>query len=120
MRSIIRSGITAIALILCLSASFAVIAKGNLEKLKFKTSSVCDMCKSRIEKALKETEGVTEALVNLNKSEVNVKFDPAKTSAEKVKQVVLNTGYAVDGRNPDQAVAAKLPKCCQKSGSCAH
>ncbi len=120
MKSIIKQSITAIALILCLSASFAVVAKGNLEKLKFKTSSVCDMCKSRIEKALTETEGVTDALVNLNKSEVNVKFDPAKTSAEKIKQVVLNTGYSVDDRSPDKAVAAKLPKCCQKSGVCNH
>lgn len=55
----------------------------------------CVMCASRIEKALSETEGVSDASVNFAASQALVLFDPEKVKAKDLQQVVKDAGYNV-------------------------
>ena len=88
--------------------------------VNIKTSAVCGSCKARIEKALAAVEGVEGAILNLNSQQVKVKYDPGKTSPEKLREVVSSTGYNADDVKANAEAYHKLPGCCQKPGVCAH
>lgn len=53
----------------------------------------CSSCAQTIEKALKKTEGVLEAYVNIATEQANVTFDSGVISLEQIGAVVDGTGY---------------------------
>ena len=53
----------------------------------------CASCAQTIGKALKKTEGVLEAYVNIATEQANVTFDPGVTSLAEIGAVVDGTGY---------------------------
>jgi len=55
----------------------------------------CSSCSSRIEKALRETEGVMTAGVNLVTENANITFNPKKVSLIRIKEIIKNIGYQV-------------------------
>ncbi len=55
----------------------------------------CAACAQIIQKALMKAEGVTEARVNLTTETAYVDYDDKKTSKEKLKEVIKNTGYDI-------------------------
>src|SRR5262249_62305015 len=66
----------------------------------------CAACASRIEKALADTPGVTSAGVNFATARATVKYDPAATGPEALRDAVREQGY--DGVLPaaDQSTGA--------------
>ena len=60
------------------------------------TDMSCASCAQAVEKGLKKAEGVIEAQVNFAAEKAYIKFDPEKSSREKLIEVVRNTGYDVD------------------------
>lgn len=60
------------------------------------TDMSCASCAQAVEKGLKKAEGVIEAQVNFASEKAYIKFDPEKSSREKLIEVVRNTGYDVD------------------------
>lgn len=54
----------------------------------------CAACVSRMEQALNKTDGVSQATVNLATEQASVSFDEKKVTPEKIKQVVIDTGYS--------------------------
>lgn len=53
----------------------------------------CASCVALVEKALKKTDGVSEATVNLSTEKAYVEFDESKVSVSKLISAVKNSGY---------------------------
>lgn len=53
----------------------------------------CSACVARVKGTLKRTEGVSEVHVSLEKNEAEVRYQPDKTSPEKLAKVVDEMGY---------------------------
>jgi periplasmic mercuric ion binding protein len=113
--------LSAVILVAILSSWVSAPVKPRAEVVSIQTSAVCESCKNRIEKALKSTDGVISANLNLDDKKIKVKYSPDKISPNQIRTVIANTGYDADGvkKNPDAFTA--LPKCCQKEGgACEH
>jgi Cu+-exporting ATPase len=63
----------------------------------------CASCAQIIAKALRKTEGVKDANVNLATEKATVSFYPSKTNYAKIKKAVEDTGYQVLGREDKKA-----------------
>lgn len=90
-----------------------LFANDNFKKVEIKTSAVCEMCKDRIEKSLKEIDGVVSADLNLTNKVVTVEFDLTKTDSDKIKEKISETGYDADDYKKSKKAFKKLPKCCK-------
>ncbi len=55
----------------------------------------CASCVMKIEKGLRECDGVTDANVNIATEKAIVSFDETITDESKIKQAVRETGYDV-------------------------
>ena len=87
------------------------------ETIEVKTSAVCGMCKSTIEKSLSKEAGVTKSKLDVKTKVISVSYDPAKTSPEKIKKAITLSGYDADNMPADSVAYSKLHDCCKKEGS---
>ena len=55
----------------------------------------CASCVMKIEKKLKATEGVADAMVNITNEKATVTFDETKSDEQKIKQAIRETGYDI-------------------------
>jgi periplasmic mercuric ion binding protein len=83
---------------------------------EFWVRSNCEMCQETIETALKETEGVATASLNLDEHTVSVSFDSTKVNVEALHKACAKVGYETKLVSADSEGYASLPKCCQKGG----
>lgn len=70
------------------------------------------MCKKTIEKAAKQA-GAKEAAWNKETGILMVKFDSAKSDAEKIQRKIAAAGYDTEKFKADEKAYAKLKKCCK-------
>jgi mercuric ion binding protein len=103
-------------LILFLCSFVSAPYKLKPEVMTIQTSAVCENCKARIERALKSTDGIISASLNLNDKKIKVKYDPEKTSPTQIRTLIANTGYDADDVKRNTEAFNKLPHCCQKDG----
>lgn len=82
-------------------------AKSN----EFFVKGNCDMCKSRIEATAKQA-GAEEASWNAATQKLALKFDLAKSSAEKILKSISEAGHDNELFRAPDAVYDKLPGCC--------
>ncbi len=121
MKTQIKFFTGAMLLFVLLSYSVNLSAKAKAEVVTIKTSAVCESCKNRIEKALKSTDGVIEANLNLDNKKIKVKYNPEKTTAAQIRTVISKTGYDADDVKKSDEGFKNLPHCCQKAGgACEH
>jgi copper chaperone CopZ len=121
MKTQVKYFLSAAVLILFLSFGANAAVKAKTNTVTIQTSAICESCKNRIEKALKATDGVKEANLNLNNKKIKVKYDPTVISDEQVRTVISNTGYDADYIKKNEEAYTKLPKCCQSTGgACMH
>ena len=73
----------------------------------------CDTCVETVRKAVEKVEGVKSISIDLEKKMAHVRFDPAKTSQEKIEQAIAAAGYDANQTKRDEIAYAKLPQCCQ-------
>lgn len=85
------------------------------KEVKIKTSAKCKMCKSRLERALNLSSGVTEARLNLDDKVMTVKYRSNRTSEEKIRNLIAKTGYQADDVPAVESAHDRLPKCCQRT-----
>lgn len=114
MKNHAKTFLSAILLITIMAVSIKAEAKPKSETVTIKTSAICGSCKNRIEKVLKATAGVEEAVLNVNNKKVKVKYDPSQITADQIRQVISKTGYDADDVKKDEAAFNKLPACCQR------
>lgn len=91
-------------------------AEDKTSEVKIKTSAVCDMCKTRIEKGLGKVSGVTKSDLDVDTKYVTVNFNPAKVTADEIKTAITKLGYDADDKPASKTAYDKLPKCCKKGG----
>jgi periplasmic mercuric ion binding protein len=111
-------------LILFLSISTNVNAQtkgknSNIQSIQIKTSAVCDMCKETIEKALSYETGVKKSNLDVKTKICTVQFDITKTTPEKIKLAISNSGYDADAVKANKKAYDKLSPCC-KAGNASH
>lgn len=73
----------------------------------------CGMCKTRIEKAAKSEKGVSSASWNIRTKQLQIKYDPDKTSVEKISKAIAKVGHDTDTDKADKAIYDALPACCR-------
>ncbi len=75
-------------------------------------SGNCDMCKERIETAVKSVSGVTSADWDADRQMLHVQFDPTKTNLDNIQKTVAAAGHDTEKyKAPDNAYN-QLPACC--------
>lgn len=55
----------------------------------------CSHCQTAVSKALKGLPGVSEAMVDLDKQQATVTFDPAKVTTQQMAKAVADAGYTL-------------------------
>ncbi len=80
----------------------------------------CGGCVAAVKVQLKRTEGVTAYEVSFEKAEAEVRYEPAKTTPEKIAESVSKTGFKASVKKPDDKSAgatsegAKCGVTCQR------
>jgi periplasmic mercuric ion binding protein len=118
---IFSSFLFACSLLLTSATSFAQQttpkAKSGTETLTLKTSAVCDMCKTRLEKSLAYEKGVQSASLDVPSKVLTVTYRPDKTTPAALRTAVQKTGYDADEVTADARAYDRLPECCKKTNS---
>ena len=91
-------------------------AQKGTEEITISTSTMCEMCKTKIEKELVFEKGVKEVKVDLEKKTAWVRYKADKTSPEKIKVALSKIGYRADDIKADPKAFEKLPACCKAEG----
>ncbi len=87
------------------------------EQVQLKTSAVCDMCKTRLEKAMAYEKGVQAAVLDVPTQVLTVTYRPEKTTPEALRTAVQKTGYDADAQPADARAYSRLPECCKKTNA---
>jgi len=102
MKNLIK---TLVILIMCqvvLAGTSAVMAqskkekKENLQTMKCWVSMSCENCKAKVEKNIPYEKGVKGLAVDLPTKIVTIKYQPAKTSPEKLEKAIQKLGYKTE------------------------
>lgn len=72
----------------------------------------CEMCKSRIEKALK-AEGISKADWNIESKMLTITYDSHKISLDQIQQKVAGAGHDTEKFRAENKTYDKLPGCCR-------
>lgn len=92
-------------------AAFFVFAQKNTEKIEVKGN--CDMCKERIEEAVKSVEGVNEAEWNVETKMLAVDFDGSQTSLDEIEKTIAKAGHDTPNYKAEDEAYNNLPNCCK-------
>jgi copper chaperone CopZ len=95
---------------LFLLGAVSVFAGNKTEKIEVKGN--CEMCETRIEKAVKEVDGVSKADWNKDTKILEVAFDDTKTTTDKIEIAVAKVGHDTPKHKATDEVYKKLPSCC--------
>jgi copper chaperone CopZ len=101
-----------IALMLLTSVFMWAKAPLHDETITFKVWGNCEMCKARIEKAMK-LEGVKKGEWNVDTKMATVTFDIHSVGPEAIHKAIAAVGYDTELVSADDKVYKKLPGCCQ-------
>ncbi|MES2734277.1 MAG: heavy metal-associated domain-containing protein [Bacteroidota bacterium] len=103
-----------LALVMVCTIAFSASAQKKQEEVKIKTSAICKMCKATIERQLAFTKGVEKADLDVATKVVTVAYNPKKTTVEKIKKAINESGYDADESPADPKAYNKLEECCKK------
>jgi cation transport ATPase len=87
------------------------------EQVQLKTSAVCDMCKTRLEKAMAYEKGVQRAVLDVPSQVLTVSYRPDKTTPATLRAAVQKTGYDADSLPAEARAYERLPDCCKKTNA---
>jgi mercuric ion binding protein len=77
----------------------------------FKVFGNCELCKARIENAVKE-EGASAASWDTKTKMLTVTYDPLKTNKDKLSKKLASVGHDTESYKAPDDVYDKLPACC--------
>ncbi|MEJ8801721.1 heavy-metal-associated domain-containing protein [Pontibacter sp. H249] len=86
----------------------------NEQTVKIKTSAVCDMCKTTLEKAMAYEKGVKKSSLDVDSKILTVVFDSRKTNADNLRKAVNESGYDADNKPASERAYKRLDDCCKK------
>ncbi len=85
-------------------------------KIEIKTTAECEMCKTRLEKAMNLTKGIESSSLDLKTRILTVNYNPKKITPAKIRDIVSRTGYDADDVKARPGAYKRLPECCKKNG----
>lgn len=89
-------------------------ARTEIDTIRVKTSSQCDMCKERIEETLAFERGVKSSELDLDTKIVTVAYKTGRTNPDRIRRAISKAGYDADDVPADAGAYGKLPSCCKK------
>lgn len=92
-----------------MTSIFANVAKTE----KIKVYGNCGQCKTRIEKAAKSVDGVSQATWNEKNEILTVTFDSAKTTTMKIEDAIAKVGHDTENMKATDKAYNALPGCCK-------
>ena len=101
-------------LFICLFISTAAKSQTSNTKTNsasFKVMGVCEMCKKRIEKALK-TKGVETADWDIDTKMLSVVFDKKRITMDKIHLRLSDAGHDTELKQSKESTYKALPDCC--------
>lgn len=96
---------------LFLMGTVSVFAGNKTAKIEVKGN--CGMCETRIEKTVKAVDGVSKADWSKETKMLEITFDDAKTSVDKIEMAVAKVGHDTPHHKAAEGVYNKLPDCCK-------
>jgi Cu(I)/Ag(I) efflux system membrane fusion protein len=85
----------------------------HLKHTMFRVSGNCAMCKSTIETATTNLDGVNTADWNMETKQIEVSFNPDKVTIDDIHTAIAAAGYDTDKMTADDTVYSNLPECCK-------
>lgn len=73
----------------------------------------CGMCKTTIETAASEVDGVDSATWDREMKSMEVSFDASKTNLDAIHAAIAKSGYDTEMATADETAYQALPECCQ-------
>lgn len=102
-----------ILVILLLLTVTTTFAQNRNAKASFKVDGVCEMCKTRIEKACLKTKGVKTANWNIETHELQLVYNEKKTDLGPIKQSILAVGHDLENMKASDEAYNSLHDCCK-------
>lgn len=99
-------------LILITSFAFTIKSPEHDEHAKFKVSGVCEMCKERIESAVKKSQFVKSANWDVKSKMIEVTYDPHMIEVPEIEKLIVASGHDTEKMKADDKVYNSLPSCC--------
>lgn len=84
-----------------------------VKEASFGVRGNCGMCKTTIEKAVNEIDGVSKANWHKDKKKIDVSFDASKTDVMTIHKAIANSGYDTDKMEGDKEAYKELAGCCK-------
>ena len=97
--------------VLLLASSFSYAQESKVVEAEFKIFGNCGMCKARLEKVMKVKE-VKFAKWDKTTKIMKVAYLSPDITVDSLKHRAAEVGHDTDKFKADDAVYAKLPKCC--------
>ncbi|OLY94536.1 Copper chaperone CopZ [Cnuella takakiae] len=97
-------------LIIFLALATSVFAQDKTESVKVYGN--CEMCKSRVEKAI-QIDGVKKAGWDVDTKMLTVTYDSGKTNFSDIQKKVAAAGHDTENVRAEDAIYKKLPGCCR-------
>jgi len=85
--------------------------KINFTDTTFKVFGACEMCKSRIEDALK-LKGITKAIWDVDSKLLSIQFDAKKITLDKIENTIVAIGHDLVNKKAKDYIYQDLPDCC--------
>ena len=85
--------------------------KINYTDTTFKVFGACEMCKDRIEDALK-LKGISKAIWDVDSKLLSIQFDAKKISLDKIENTIVSVGHDLDNKKAKNFIYQDLPDCC--------
>jgi periplasmic mercuric ion binding protein len=73
----------------------------------------CDMCTSKVTKALQAVDGVESVDVNLENKTASISYDPNAVTEMELMAAITNVGYQANDQQADAEAYEKLDACCK-------
>ena len=108
-----------VSFLLCSVFAFSLFAVSGCSTVETRTTKIkvptaqCMMCANKIEKAVKEVDGVAEVAVDMDVKVVSVTYDASRTEMAALEQAITGAGYQANKAPADSAAYANLPDCCK-------
>jgi len=102
---------TLYVVVLFIFGTISVFAQVKTEK--FKVYGNCGMCETRIEKAVKSVDGVTEADWNKETKMIEVKYDESKVKVDDIHAAIAKIGHDTEKCQANNEVYNDIPGCCK-------
>jgi len=110
-----KKGILAIVFTMIASLFTMTLSANSLhdETATFKVYGNCEMCKKRIETALKNNPAIKSADWNVGTKMIKVVYDPHVLSVDQIHKIIADAGHDTDKVKASDATYGKLPACCK-------